>query len=210
MASFILPRSAYRPPEIIIYQYESSDLQGYLKTDNFKKIASNTHLFWLAFCKTVAEMNFQPSDKFFVRIEKKLDREYILVGAKEGFESTVDDIQKIIEKIRVFFQDSFDCSRPITFLPINIYEKCYFRRIAPLVNLADWLLNPEYSYLAVSKFQFKDLVRPVIPQLAKQLGMSCTISPHTQIIRTEYVSGRDTKYPCEAITLTPLSLQGNN
>lgn len=192
----------HSPTYTAVHTYEISDLQLCLKESQYRQIVSNTHLFWLAFCKTAAGIQPGSTHEFSVKIEKKLDHDYVEIIGIEGREFAVDEIQKTVEKIREFFQDSLDSNRPVTIVPVAIVSSYYLRRRAPVVDLRDWIQSDTDSVL---KFRFDESIKPVLPQLASVLGMSLSINSCQQKIRTsdwyqDNLENRD----CEGITISPL------
>ena len=201
------------PPPLnqVFEKMDCSDLPQ--DKDNLKQAVLSKYVFWLAFCKAASEMKLRPSRLFAIKIRKEADREYIeVLGISEHSESiqAVEKLQKTVEKIRVFFKDSLEDSRPITFVWIIDENRCYFRRKAPLINLADWIHHPDYTHHASDKHTFKHIVRPVIPTLAKIVGMSCEISEVQQMVRSEYIDSNDKKVDCEAITVKALANDSEN
>jgi hypothetical protein len=202
MDTFCLPPSAYRPVPMIFTEYDSTHLEHCLKQCDYKQIAANTHLFWLAFCKTVSEM--QPfSAHFSVKIETRLDQQYIVILGQEGSEFTINKIQKTVEKLSVFFQNSY--LFPVTFSPIRINSNYYFRRIMSFANLTDLFPNPKYADHAVERVIFEKYVKPVIPQFSKLLGLSCSITYYQPELREKCVTGWTKTYHCEVIRIEPLN-----
>lgn len=169
-----------------IYEYKISELQSCLEKEDFKQIASDVYLFWLAFCKAAADR--PGSSHFSVRIERG---DLVVEGCCTG------EIKAAVEEIRKFFQKSYESSESITIFPIPVHPKYY--RVQELTK--GNLLYYEDLGPKIATWSFIS-IKPALPKLAAMLKMSYE-NEYPRTVATFGSSGID-QYHCEAITIAPL------
>ncbi|MDP1880842.1 MAG: BTB/POZ domain-containing protein [Parachlamydiaceae bacterium] len=144
-------------PEVLMNhldsEYETFELYDCLKRNDFKKIISNKNLFWLAYCKAYSKYSMKKKGRFYVSVDE---------NSIKFYGSIIKSLQKIIEKIRVFFLKGMETKSNFEILVLSVGNYCFLKQPSESNNEEN---------LGHSSCNFSKYIQYVLKEFAEIFGL---------------------------------------
>lgn len=149
---FPVANSSLQNAQNVKFSQNSDKLDACLDKNDFETIIKDKDLFWLTYCKAILpHQNKKDSDLFFVSIEGKNIN-------FSGRKHIVEETQNLIEELRKFFAEGFECKKELEILVVERAREYYFKKESSLVDMS--CERKGYSW-------YHHFVKPALPKLAE-------------------------------------------